>query len=512
MRRFLGSLTIAAAVIAIFTPASQAANGSNFDPGYIISDATFYDAAAMSTSQIQSFLNSKGSNCVAGEEPCLKDYTMTTRSISANSQCSSYTGKSNETSAAIIYKVAQACDINPQVLLVLLEKEQSLVGRTRPTSRAYQIATGYGCPDTAPCDTEYYGFQNQVYLAAKQYQRYRDYPGNYAHQAGRTQQVLYHPTASCGSSAVYIRNQATAGLYNYTPYQPNNAALNNLYGSGDSCSSYGNRNFWRIFTDWFGSTANIPPVSLVQRDWNTDGYSDMLARHSNGRLYAYFGRADGSGLTGKQIGHGWNGMRLMSTAYNFNGTAMPQIVSIHSNGLLYLYTADGKGGFKASGTIGQGWGAYDQLVGVSQWGGQRLSGIVTRHRSTGNYYYYPKTVGGGWLPRVSLDLPDYDLLFFAGDWNKDGFADMLGRNSADGHLYMISAEPDGSTQDPVRVGTNWGAFTNIFSGGDWNNDGNVDVLATNAKGDLHLYTGNGRGGFGTSMKFGHGWGNMEFLP
>jgi hypothetical protein len=30
--------------------------------------------------------------------------------------------------------------------------------------------------------------------------------------------------------------------------------LANLYGTGDSCSAYGNRNFWRIFRDWFGST------------------------------------------------------------------------------------------------------------------------------------------------------------------------------------------------------------------------------------------------------------------
>jgi uncharacterized protein Veg len=43
-------------------------------------------------------------------------------------------------------------------------------------------------------------------------------------------------------------------LYKYTPYTPNAAALNNLYGLGDNCSAYGNRNFWRYFTDWFGST------------------------------------------------------------------------------------------------------------------------------------------------------------------------------------------------------------------------------------------------------------------
>ncbi|MCA9330031.1 hypothetical protein KDA11_05255, partial [Candidatus Saccharibacteria bacterium] len=36
--------------------------------------------------------------------------------------------------------------------------------------------------------------------------------------------------------------------------QPNSAALNNLRGTGNSCSAYGNRNFWRLYNDWFGST------------------------------------------------------------------------------------------------------------------------------------------------------------------------------------------------------------------------------------------------------------------
>jgi hypothetical protein len=66
--------------------------------------------------------------------------------------------------------------------------------------------------------------------------------------------ILYDVSASCGSSNVNITTQATAALYTYTPYQPNQAALNNLYGTGDGCSAYGNRNFWRIFNDWFGST------------------------------------------------------------------------------------------------------------------------------------------------------------------------------------------------------------------------------------------------------------------
>jgi hypothetical protein len=34
---------------------------------------------------------------------------------------------------------------------------------------------------------------------------------------------------------------------------PNAAALANPYRVGDSCSSYGNRNFWNYYNDWFGS-------------------------------------------------------------------------------------------------------------------------------------------------------------------------------------------------------------------------------------------------------------------
>lgn len=231
----------------------RAADGRDFDPGNIISDAVFFDGYAMTEPQIQAFLNTKGANCVSGEQACIKNYRTTSAAKSADSQCSGYAGGQNQSAAQVIAGVAASCGVNPRVLLVLLEKEQSLVTRTRPTTRSYQAATGFGCPDTAPCDAQYYGLFNQLYLAARQYQIYATNPTRYNHVAGRVNNILFSPNASCGSSPVFIANQATAGLYNYTPYQPNAAALANMYGTGNSCSSYGNRNFWRLFTDWFGS-------------------------------------------------------------------------------------------------------------------------------------------------------------------------------------------------------------------------------------------------------------------
>lgn len=235
----------------------KSADLSKFQPGNIISDAAFFNAGTMSEAQIQSFMQSKVPTCQSGYT-CLKDWYDTSRATSADAMCGAYAGGMRERAAAIIYKVAQACGINPQVLLVMLQKEQGLVTHTWPSDWRYTIAMGQGCPDTAACDTRYYGFFNQVYGAAWQMKRYANPAGTSKYftwyAPGNTWNVRWHPNEGCGSSPVYIQNQATANLYYYTPYQPNAAAIRAGYGEGDGCSSYGNRNFYQYFTDWFGSS------------------------------------------------------------------------------------------------------------------------------------------------------------------------------------------------------------------------------------------------------------------
>ncbi|MDP9428522.1 MAG: hypothetical protein M3Q47_06435 [Actinomycetota bacterium] len=228
-----------------------------FDAGNIIDDDVFYNPSTMDAAQIQTFLTTKGSACSG--DLCLKDYRQTTTDQPADDRCRySYAGAPDETAAQIIAKVARACVINPQALLVILQKEQGLITTKAPEARKLDRAMGYKCPDTAPCDPQYFGFFNQVYNAAWQYNSYRVYPTRFGHRAGATNNVRYHPNSACGTKAVYIQNQATAGLYNYTPYTPNAAALEAGYGTGDGCSAYGNRNFFQYFTDWFGSTQSGP--------------------------------------------------------------------------------------------------------------------------------------------------------------------------------------------------------------------------------------------------------------
>ena len=181
-------------------------------------------------------------------------------------------------------------------MLVLLEKEQSLVTDDWPWPIQYRSATGYGCPDTAPCDSEYYGLFNQVYNAAKQFVRYKTESQYFNFRANRTSNIQYHPDTSCGTKSVSIQGHATAGLYNYTPYTPNQAALNNLYGSGNSCSSYGNRNFWRLYNEWFGSSQKVTcsstdrPSKYIFRSYSAKNHRHYFSRYECERdTLAYYG-------------------------------------------------------------------------------------------------------------------------------------------------------------------------------------------------------------------------------
>jgi len=150
--------------------------GSAFDPGNIISDAEFFRSGSMSVEQIQAFLNQRNPDCRSGFV-CMKDYQETTFSRDQTVLCQAYQGAENESAAAIVHKVSAACGVSVEALLVLIQKEQSLVTLSAPSATRFERATGYACPDTAPCDEKYFGFYNQVYNAAKQFKRYSNPPG-----------------------------------------------------------------------------------------------------------------------------------------------------------------------------------------------------------------------------------------------------------------------------------------------------------------------------------------------
>ena len=285
-------------LLCLFTSRPAQAVDPDWSAGNIISNDVFQNYTSLSSDQIQGFLNAKVPTCDTwGTQPsefgggtrrqwgeargymppytCLKDYSIEVPAVTNICGGRDISG-GTKTAAQIIYDVSQTCRINPQVLLVLLQKEQGLITDTWPIETQYRSATGYGCPDTAQCDAQYYGLANQVLWSGRMFRAILEAsPTWYTPYILGNNYIQYNPQASCGGSNVTIQNRATQALYNYTPYQPNAAALETSMGVTVNCGAYGNLNFFRYFKSWFGSTqipisctGDEPLQTFVRRFYN----------------------------------------------------------------------------------------------------------------------------------------------------------------------------------------------------------------------------------------------------
>lgn len=264
---------------------AHAVDPSGFEAGHIIDDAIFYDPDSMAgPSNIQNFLNAHVPPCDTwGTQPsgygnltnaqyaqqikgwpgppyvCLNNYyeNPSTGETSFEKGGGAFSG--GVSAAQIIYDAAQTYHINPKVLLVMLRKESlNLFSDSWPMKSQYKYAMGYACPDSGPnysanCQSSKAGFYKQMTYAAWQLRYYYDHMGSYNYTPGQWNTIQYSPDPNCGTKDVYIQNYATASLYIYTPYTPNDASLN-AYPGQAPCGSYGNRNFWFFWQEWFGPT------------------------------------------------------------------------------------------------------------------------------------------------------------------------------------------------------------------------------------------------------------------
>jgi hypothetical protein len=195
-----------------------------FNPDYILSDAELTDSQSMDLNQIQAFL-SRGS---------LSDLRV-----------EDHTGRMS-TPAKIIWQAAQSHGISPKFLLVLLQKEQSLIEDPSPSQKQLDWAAGYAicdnCSMSDPTLQRWRGFGKQVNSAALQFSEgYMDDIELSGKTAGK-----YGPglTITVDDTQVTPSNAATAAMYAYTPHL------------------HGNLNFTAIWNRWFGR--EYPSGSLLQ--------------------------------------------------------------------------------------------------------------------------------------------------------------------------------------------------------------------------------------------------------
>lgn len=226
---------------------------AEFNPNMVISDNYLLAGGSMSVVQIQSFLESTQKEGLA----------KTPSSMLGE-------GANGRTAAQIIYAAAQGPSvliepgleqpINPQVLLMYLQKETSLL-TAKMTDSNYQShldkAMGFNWNDSGSQRGDgYKGFTRQVQAMADQYRRYiRNIrqKGYHLSQYQINKAVTFKtvdPSASGQGFPSEVRvvpqNMATVAIYTYTPH---------VY-----MSSY---NVWRISRRYFAASAEASSANRV---------------------------------------------------------------------------------------------------------------------------------------------------------------------------------------------------------------------------------------------------------
>lgn len=231
LRRYF-SISTGIALFGVFLIAFTAQASTpdeNFNPGFIISDQEVLDHDCMSQEEIQEFLEGKNSY--------LANYT-----------CENPDTEETLKASEVIYNRATANKVSPKFLLVLLQKEMSLIEDDSPGESQLKWATGYGCPDGGGCNDRWEGFWKQVNSASLQFRDYMDNPDLYNYQKGKPY-TFDNPysTTKQETTTVIPQNKATAALYNYTPHVYN-----------------GNYNFYRTWQRYF--TKDYPDGSLLRAE------------------------------------------------------------------------------------------------------------------------------------------------------------------------------------------------------------------------------------------------------
>lgn len=241
-------------LIAPLSALAQTEIDPKFNPNRIIEDSELLNYNAMDLPAIQNFLQSKDSylanyitlNAHGTNKSAAEIIYDASRN---NYDCEDVILSDSPTETEKQQKCRQITTVNPKFLLILLQKEASLIEDSNPPQARLDWATGYGCPDGWVCNPYYKGFGKQVNSAALQFLAYINEQDRYTYKAGQTYTFTNpYGTISNEPMTVTPANKATAALYNYTPHVFN-----------------GNYNVYKLWNRYFPKTVKLyPDGSILQ--------------------------------------------------------------------------------------------------------------------------------------------------------------------------------------------------------------------------------------------------------
>jgi len=196
-------------------------------------------------------------------------------------------------------------------------------------------------------------------------------------------------------------------------------------------------------------------------DLNRDGREDIVARQLND-LYFYPGTATGVGPR-KKIAAGMFAMKELTAIGDLTGDGYPDLLAVSPGKNLYLYAGRPGAKLAAPKLVGNGWGNKSELAGAGDFNRDGVPDLAARLNDDGGLYLWTGRKGGftGTRLRLATSVTDLRDLVGIGDFDRDGYPDLMAVNKSNGGLMLLRGA--GTTvRAGVRVASGYGGMSPIL--------------------------------------------------
>ncbi|WP_229830611.1 glycoside hydrolase domain-containing protein [Actinoplanes ianthinogenes] len=234
----------------------------------------------------------------------------------------------------------------------------------------------------------------------------------------------------------------------------------------------------------------------TRSDWTRNGWSDVVAlTKSTGNLFAYPG--NGSYVTDSQrmsIAGSKGGMDQL-VRMDLNRDGIPDLITRHrKTGAVYLYPGLSNGKLGTRKQLYKDQRKLREFTAIGDFNRDGYQDLLAQQISNGDLYLYPGVKGAKFGTRKIVAYGNWsDRTEFtgAGDFNRDGYQDLVVKEIKTGALYLYRGK-SGGFQARVKIGSASG-LRDVLGAGDFDRDGYTDLIAVQAStGHLFLARGNGK--------------------
>ena len=255
-----------------------------------------------------------------------------------------------------------------------------------------------------------------------------------------------------------------------------------------------------------GFDAGSGPQSVAVGDFNGDGKPDLAVVNSySNNVSILLGNGDGTFQIHVDYPTGAQPGSVAIGDFNGDGKLDLAVVNSYSNNVSVLL-GNGNGTFQPAVSYGTGSGTGPAFVAVGDFNRDGKLDLAVANSNSSNVSVLLGNGDGTFQTAVNYDVGGAPTSIAVGDFNHDGKLDLAVAVPVPGpstYVSVLLGNGDGTFQTAVNYNAPYAP--DAVAVGDFNGDGNLDLVVGNRSSNISVFLGNGDGTFRTAVNYSAGY-------